>query len=205
MKTTVLVARHAQTSSNTTGRYMGWKIDDDLNELGLWQAERLSHRLRERSITAIYSSPLQRALRTAEIIALPHSLPVQKLEQLGEIRLGAWEGMFANEISEQFPELWQTWRSDPSGIQMPGGESLAQVQNRAISALAYVTQTNSGQQVLIVTHDVIVRLLVAYCLNVSTSIYRRLEVANASLTLLQLSDDAFRLRLLNDTAHLHSD
>ena len=204
MKTTLLVVRHGQTLSNVTGRYMGW-IDEDLSEKGVWQAERLSRRLGQRSIAAVYSSPLKRAFRTAEIIALPHSLPVHSLEELGEIRIGVWEGMFAPQIAEKFPELWHAWRSDPSGVQMPGGESLAQVQDRVIAAFNYITEANHGEQVLVVTHDVIVRLLVAYCLNVSAAIYRRLEVANASLTIIQATDSQCRLRLLNDTGHLGSE
>ena len=201
MNTTLLVVRHAQTQSNITGRYMGW-IDEDLSEEGVWQAEQLSQRLSHWAITAVYSSPLKRAFRTAEIIASLHSLSVQRLDELGEIRLGAWEGMFADEIEANFLNLWRAWKRDPSDIQMPGGESLAQVRQRAIAAFKNITQVNQGQQVLMVTHDVIVRLLVAYCLDVSTSIYRRLEVANASLTVIQVINDKCRLRLLNDTGHL---
>ena len=69
--------------------------------------------------------------------------------------------MFAQEIAEKFPDLWQAWRSDPSGVQMPGGESLAQVHHRVIAAFNYITEANHGQQILVVTHDVIVRLLVS--------------------------------------------
>ncbi len=180
---------------------MGW-MDEDLSEEGVWQAEQLSQRLRHWPISAIFSSPLERACRTAKMVASPHDLTVQKLDGLGEIRIGAWEGMFAEEIAQKFPELWRAWRTDPSDVQMPGGESLAQVNERAISALETVMRDNQGQQFLAVTHDVIVRLLVAYCLQASTSIYRRLEVTNASLTVIQRTSDRYRLRLLNDTGHL---
>lgn len=201
MNTTLLLVRHAQTASNTKGRYMGW-IDEDLSEKGVWQADQLSQRLSQWPISAIFSSPLNRALRTAEIVASPHDLTIQKLDGLGEIRIGAWEGKLAEEIAQKFPELWRAWRTDPSDIQMPGGESLVQVKERATSALETIMRDNQGQQVLAVTHDAIVRLLVAYCLQVSTSIYRRLEVTNTSLTVIQRTGDRYRLRLLNDTGHL---
>jgi broad specificity phosphatase PhoE len=187
--------------SNITGRYMGW-IDEDLSEEGLWQAQRLSTRLSRWPIAAVFCSPLKRAVRTAELIAMPHALTLQKLEALGEIRIGAWEGMFAKEIEAKFPELWRMWRTDPSAVQMPGGETLNQVGQRAIQALENIVLQNQGKQVVAVTHDVVARVLVAYCLNVSTSIYRRLEVANTSLTVIQCMKDGYRLRLLNDTAHL---
>lgn len=202
MNTTLLLVRHAQTMSNTNGRYMGW-IDEDLTEEGVRQAEHLSIRLSRRPIAAVFSSPLKRAFRTAEMIALPHGLPVETLEELGEIRMGDWEGRFAHEIAAEFPELWRTWRSDPSTIQMPGGESLVEVRRRAIQALDRILLHNQGRQVVAVTHDVIARILVAHCLNVSISIYRRLEVANASLTMIEAINDTYRLRFLNDTAHLH--
>lgn len=199
--TTIILVRHAQTRSNMNGRYMGW-IDEDLSEEGIWQAEQLSRRLEGRSIDFAYSSPLRRACRTAQIIAMPHSIPVSLIEGLGEIRIGAWEGMYAVEIEANFPDIWRVWRRDPSGFQMPGGESLSQVGERAIASFEDIVEANRGQQVLVVTHDVVVRLLVAYCLDVSSSIYRRLEVANASLTIIQLIDGRRRLRLLNDIGHL---
>ena len=201
MNTTLLLVRHAQTASNVNGRYMGW-IDEDLSEEGLRQAQRLSRRLSRWPIAAVFCSPLIRAARTAEILALPHGLPLQKLEELGEIRMGAWEGLFAPEIKAKFPQLWRTWRADPSAIHIPGGESLTQVRERSILALENIVLHNQGRQVVAVTHDVVARILVAHCLNVSTSIYRRLEVANTSLTVIQRTNDGYRLRLLNDTAHL---
>jgi broad specificity phosphatase PhoE len=136
------------------------------------------------------------------MIAQHHGLTPQVMQELGEIRMGQWEGLFAAEIQARFPELWKTWRTDPSTIQMPGGESLSQVAERATSALHRILEQSRGQQVVAVTHDVIARIMVARSLNVSTSIYRRLEVANASLTTIESLNGTCRLRSLNDTAHL---
>jgi broad specificity phosphatase PhoE len=180
---------------------MGW-MDEDLSDEGVRQAQRLSVRLSGQPITAVYSSPLRRAHRTAEMIALPHGLTVQTMAELGEIRMGQWEGLFAADIQARFPELWKTWRTDPSTIQMPGGESLSQVAGRATKALDHILQENQGRQIVAVTHDVIARIIVARSLNVGTSIYRRLEVANASLTTVEFFNGTCRLRCLNDTTHL---
>lgn len=180
---------------------MGW-IDEDLSEEGVWQAEQLSHRLERWPIDAVYSSPLKRAHRTASIVAAPHSLPVSPLQGLGEIRIGSWEGMSRAEVEAKYPDIWRAWRSDPSAVQMPDGENVAQVRERAAASLENIVESNSGQQVLVVTHEIIVKLIVAHCLDVSTSIYRRFEVANASLTILQFTEGWYRLRLLNDNAHL---
>jgi probable phosphoglycerate mutase len=182
---------------------MGW-IDEDLSEEGVWQAEQLSRRLASWSIASAYSSPLRRAHRTAEIVAAPHSIPVSIVEGLGEIRIGAWEGKLGVEIAAEFPDAWRAWKTDPPTVQMPGGESLAQVRERSIASFEDIVEANRGHQVLVVTHDVVVRLLVAYCLDASSSIYRRLEAGNASLTIIQFIDGWRRLRLMNDRGHLEA-
>lgn len=199
--TTVFLVRHAQTSWNVTGRYMGW-IDEDLSEEGIWQAEQLSVRLEGQPIDSAYSSPLKRAYHTAQVMVAPHSLSVCPMPGLGEIRLGSWEGFTREEVKARFPDIWQAWRSDPSMVQMPEGENIAQVQDRAVAALQNIIDANRGRKVLIVTHEVIVKLLVTHCLDVGTGIYRRFEVANASLTVIQIMDGMCLLRMLNDTSHL---
>lgn len=199
--TTIYLVRHAQTRWNVTGRYMGW-IDEDLSEEGIWQAEQLSRRLKSQNIDSVYSSPLKRAYRTAQITAAHHSLQVSPLPGLGEIRIGTWEGLTREEVRAQFPDIWQAWRRDPSTVQMPEGENMAQVRERAVPTFQDIIETNRGSKVLLVTHEVIVKLLVTFCLDVGTGIYRRFEVANASLSIIQILDGMCLLRLLNDTSHL---
>ena len=201
MSATLILVRHGQTNWNVNGRYMGW-TDEALNEEGLRQAERVAQRLDQWPISEVVSSPLKRAVRTAEIVAGRHSLPVQTTEELGEMRIGAWEGMFAGDIAAKYPELWKTWRTNPGYFRMPGGESLGEVRERAVRAFGRITDRSEGKMVLAVTHDVVVRLLVAHCLGVSADIYRRLEVGNASITVIERDGEKRRLRVLNDTGHL---
>src|SRR5512136_1185861 len=203
MSVTVILVRHGQTDWNVNGRYMGW-TDEPLNEDGLRQAEKLARRLDQWPISAVYSSPLKRAWTTAEMVARPHSLLVRRLEELGEMRIGAWEGLFAVEIAAKYPELWKTWRTNPGDFRMPGGESLGEVRDRAVRAFDRITGGSEDRMVLAVTHDVVVRLLAAHCLGVSEDIYRRLEVGNASMTVIERDGEKRRLRVLNDTAHLES-
>ena len=162
----------------------------------------MAERLDRWPISAVYSSPLKRAVRTADIVAKPHSIAVQTIEELGEMRIGAWEGMFAGDIAAKYPELWKTWRTNPGDFRMPGGESLGEVCERAIRAFGVIMDESEGKMVLAVTHDVVVKLLVAHCLGVSLNIYRRLEVGNASITVMERDGVKLRLRVLNDTSHL---
>ena len=201
MSATLILVRHGQTDWNVNGRYMGW-MDENLNQEGVQQAEKLAQRLDRWPISAVYSSTLKRAVRTADIVAKPHSIAVQTIEELGEMRIGAWEGMFAGDIAAEYPELWKTWRTNPGDFRMPGGESLGEVRERAIRAFGVIMDESEGKMVLAVTHDVVVKLLVAHCLGVSLNIYRRLEVGNASITVMERDGVKLILRVLNDTSHL---
>jgi broad specificity phosphatase PhoE len=201
MTTTILLVRHGQTDSNVTGFYMGW-FDENLNEAGYTQAHRLSSRLAGLPIASVYTSPLRRAYITAAILAKPHKLDPKVLDDLSEIQLGDWQGLYADEIKRRWPELWRQSRIDPSGLTMPNGESFRQVTERAVRAFETVVGANRGEQAVIVTHDAIVRVLVAHVLGVSNSIYRRLEVNNASLSVTRVTDSNYRLVTLNDISHL---
>lgn len=197
----MILVRHGQTDWNVKARYMGW-LDEGLNGEGVRQAERLARRLDRWPISAVYSSPLSRALRTAEIVAGPHSLPVQTVPELGEMKIGDWEGLFAGDIAARYPDLWKAWRASPGDFRMPRGESLGEVRERAAAALGRIMDSAEGAMVLAVTHDVVVRLMAAQCLGVSTAIYRRLEVGNASMTIIERDGGRLKLKVMNDTGHL---
>jgi len=200
MTTTVLLVRHGQTDSNVTGFYMGWS-NEDLNEAGYTQARRLSSKLTSLPIASIYTSPLRRAYATAAIVAEPHQLEPKVLDDLIEIRLGDWQGLHMDEIKRRWPELWQQSRIDPSELTMPNGESFKEVTQRAIRAFGKIVRSNQGKQALVVTHDVIVRVLAAHVLEVSNSIYRKLEINNASLSVIRVVNGRYQLVTLNDTSY----
>jgi len=201
MTTTVLLVRHGQTESNITGFFMGWS-NEDLSDLGYAQAQRLSSRLASLPIASVYTSPLKRAYNTALILAKPHNLEPKVLDDLIEIRLGDWQGLHRDEISQRWPELWQQSRIDPSEVTLPNGESFQQVTDRAVRAFEMIVADNQDKQAVMVTHEVVIRVLVAHVLGTSNSIYRRFEVGNASLSIIRVSDGKARLVTLNDSSHL---
>jgi broad specificity phosphatase PhoE len=202
MTTTVFLVRHAQTKSNTTGFYTGWS-DEDLNDFGYTQARRLSSRLANWPIAAVYTSPLRRTCTTAAILAEPHELDLEVMQDLIEIRLGDFQGLYRDEIRQRWPDLWQQLMTDPSDVTMPNGESFQQVTERAARAFNTVISANQGRQVAVVTHEVVIKVLVTHiALATTNSIYRRFEVNNASLSIMRLDDNKVRLITLNDTSHL---
>ena len=201
MTTTVLLVRHGQTNSNVTGFYMGWS-DEDLDELGHTQARRLSSRLSGWPVTSVYTSPLRRTYTTAAILAEPHMLELNLLDDLIELGLGDWQGLHMDEIKRRWPDVWQQSRIDPSEVTMPNGESFRQVTERAVRAFQSIVGSNPGKQVVMVTHEAIVKVIVAHVLGVSNSMYRRFEVNNASLSVVRVANSNSRLITLNDTSHL---
>jgi len=201
MTTTVLLVRHGQTNSNVSGFYMGWS-DEDLDEAGHTQARRLSSRLSGWPIASVYTSPLRRAYTTAAILAEPHLLELNVLDDLIELGLGDWQGLHMDEIKRRWPDVWQQSRIDPSEVTMPNGESFRQVTERAVRVFESVVGSNPGKQVVIVTHEVVVKVIVAHVLGVSNSMYRRFEVNNASLSVIRVANGNSRLITLNDTSHV---
>ncbi len=203
MTTTILLVRHGQTNSNVTSFYMGWS-NEDLTEVGYTQAHRLSLRLARLPIASVYTSPLRRAYTTAAILAEPHKHEPRVLDNLIEIKLGDWQGLHTDEIKRRWPEVWHQWRSDPSGVIIPNGESLTEVTERAIRAFRKIVKANRGKQSVIVAHEVIVKVLVVYVLGASNSIYRRFGIGNTSLSVIQVTNNDSRLTGLNDISHLEA-
>ena len=201
MSTTVLLVRHGQTKSNITGYFMGWS-NEDINDLGYAQVHSLSSRLAEFPIATIYTSPLKRAMNTARILAEPHKLELNALDDLTEVGLGDWQGLHRDEISQKWPEIWRQSRIDPSVVTFPNGENFQQLTERAVRAFNRIVADNTNRHTLAVTHDAVIRVLTAYVLGTSNSIYRHMEINNASLSVIRVEDDRMRLVTLNDTVHL---
>jgi broad specificity phosphatase PhoE len=198
--TDILLVRHGQTESNLTGFHMGWS-EEDINETGLKQARKLANRLAEYPLASIYTSPMRRARTTAAIIAGPHKLQQVVLKDLCEIELGDWNGLYARDIRQKWPELWEQWQMDPTYVTVPNGESIKHVTERAVRAFNLVAESNEGKVAVMVSHDVVIRILVAYVLGVTNKIYRRIDVANCSLTRVRIKNRT-QLVVLNDTSHI---
>ncbi len=199
MATTIFLVRHGQTEANVAGYYMGWS-NEDLDGSGRVQARQLSYRLARLPINSIYTSPLRRAYSTAEAVAEPHKLEVETLEDLIEIRLGEWQGMHRDEIKQRWLELWRKSRRDPSELILPGGESYREVTRRAVQALRKAAADNAGKQAVMVTHEAIIRVIVAQILEVSNSIYHRLQIDNGSIAVVRTGKRPQLVRL-NDISH----
>jgi broad specificity phosphatase PhoE len=145
--TVILLARHGETDWNRDGIWQGW-ADPPLNDAGRAQARQLAEQLRDTPFDAVYSSDLQRAQETAELVAQPHGVPVISDPGLREIDIGSWSGLTRAEIDERFP-----------GGARPDGETREQHAARVLEAVERIARENPERRILLVTHGGTMRAL----------------------------------------------
>jgi broad specificity phosphatase PhoE len=194
----LLLARHGQSVSNAVRRFQGVQ-DVALSELGARQAEALGRAIRRLPIAAVYTSPLERARRTAQIAAAGLGVPLTPVDDLRELSLGDWEGRTVEEIRALPGDPYEQWVRDPVACLPPGAEPLAQVQARVVTAMADIAAAHpNGQQVLVVCHGGVISAYLAHCLGLPLSSIWRLTLSNGSIT--EVAPPS--VRCVNSTRHL---
>ena len=200
--TRLFLVRHGATTATEEGRFSG-SSGAELSAEGRSQAARLGERLARQNISALYSSPLSRALDTARIIAGSCGLEPVTRDGLREIGHGHWEGMTRDEVERQFGAEYATWEADPFTFAPVGGESGVAVLARALPVVREIVAAHPGAQVLVVSHKATLRLVLSSLLGFDPRGYRdRLEQSPASLSVVDFRDPVHvRLMLFNDTSH----
>ena len=189
--TTFLLIRHGDTDA--IGSVMaGWAPGWHLNERGRKQAEALGERLANLPIQAVYTSPLERAIETAEPIARRHGLEPRLVQGVGEIRIGDWEGIAISELDRR--EDWRRFNAFRSGTRAPGGELMIETQARMIRELDWMRVRHPEETVAVVSHGDPLRSILAYFLGIPLDLVLRLEIGTASLSALRM--DAWSARVL---------
>lgn len=196
--------RHGESEWNRLQRYSGQQ-DVSLSSLGELQAERIAERLAETPLDAIYASPLRRARDTANAIGLLKRMAVSIEPELAELQHGLWEGLTECEVREKFSHEHERWLNAPHTLAMPEGESLAEVARRVRGVMARITGSPEREQIAIVSHDAVLRVMLLDALGLSLEHFQKWRIENASLTVLETMEEtpnSFRLASLNDTTHL---
>ncbi len=201
-KTTIYLIRHGECAGNKENRIRGC-VDFPLNDNGIKQAYALAEAMRDKKIEYIYSSPLSRAVSTAEILGDALKLPYEVRDGFCNIHLGPWENRIKEELAVQEPEKWQTWLDQPEELVIEGGETLDQVGERAIRDLNAVIEEHRGATIALIAHRGVLKPLMAAAIGVARPSYWRLHVDTASYSMLTFDSlHGFCLMGLNYTQHL---
>jgi broad specificity phosphatase PhoE len=200
----VLLIRHGETAHNA-GRIALGRQDVLLNERGLAGAQAIARAYGNGSyeIAASYSSPLQRAVATATPLAQSVGLPVQIEPDLIEMDIGELEEQSFPEVRERYPEFIEQWLSDGCGdARMPGGETLAEVQDRSWRAIESIRERHADQTVAVVTHNFVILTAICKVLHLPLANFRRVRQDTAAVSLLNLAPERSMAVRLNDVCHL---
>ncbi len=195
--TTLLLIRHGE--NDVMYRRLAGRLPEvHLNAKGRQQAETLAQALANVPLQAIYSSPLERAVETAEPLARIHNLTVQIRPELAEVNYGAFQGRTYKQL--QRLKLWKQLQEDPSEVRFPGGETLREVQQRVMNELSGLSN-GSEEIIACVAHGDIVRLAVAYYLGVALKDFQRLHIHPASVSVVHLKDHQAKILHVNQVFH----
>jgi probable phosphomutase (TIGR03848 family) len=191
----LLLLRHAVTEQ-TGARLSGWTPGLHLSEAGREQAEALAGRLAPVPVDALYASPLERCQETAAALAEAKDLKVRTLEDVGEVRYGSWTGRTLKELARE--PLWKIVQATPSAARFPDGESIFEMQARAVLAVERLREAHPAQAVAVCSHADVIKALVCHYLGMHLDLFQRVVVSPASVTALAFGPVPHLVRL-NDT------
>jgi len=215
MVTTLYLIRHGETEGGEEKQYKG-HMDVPLSEKGVRQIKRVSEYICQNTgLKAVYTSDLSRAIRSAEIIAEPHSLKPIVAPSLRERNFGLWEGMSFDEIREKYPEEFEAWAGNPLKFSPIGGESTLEVRDRVIKALDKIirdhrskviqdagykmrkTKNHTSPHIAVVSHGGVNRIILCHILGIPLENLFRIEQDYGALNIIEFWDKYPVVKLIN--------
>ena len=202
----LLLVRHGETEWNRVSRFQGSR-DIPLNERGREQAQLAAQFFKDVVLDFAVSSSMLRPKETAEIVLQHHPhLNLETVPQLQEIGHGLWEGKLETEIEAAFPGLLNQWQEQPETVQMPEGENLQQVWERAIAAWLQIVKAHAATQTgLVVAHDAINKVILCYLLGLQPADFWKIKQGNGAVSVIdypQGAEGSPVLQAINITTHL---
>jgi broad specificity phosphatase PhoE len=204
MQTIMYLLRHGATEANLAkpARLQGRRFDPPLARFGIRQAELTRDFLAVRPMDRCFCSPLERAVETATIIAAPHGLSAQPLDDLIECDVGDWEGLDWQTIRQRDPEAFHRFMENPAQFGYPGGESFADVHKRASRCLERLLAEHEGQSILVVAHHVVNRTYLAGLLGMGPNQARQVTLENCGISVVTREGAKTTVSTLNAAFHL---
>jgi len=189
----LILVRHGETLHNVAGIAQGWN-DSELSDKGREQIRGLAERLVAYAPTTIYSSPLGRAISTAEVIGNVTGVKVVTLDDLREMNYGAWEGRSFLDVRREYEEIYQRWIDDET-CRCPDGESHADVRARLERAFAAM----NSERPIVVTHGTAIRIAATALLQLPVMASRHFAQDNAGMNVFVRRQDRWVLKVWNQT------
>ncbi|MEK6237568.1 MAG: histidine phosphatase family protein, partial [Planctomycetales bacterium] len=181
------------------------KADPSLSDAGREQAADCGDFLKATQIDAVYSSPLQRARQTAEVIAERQGLAVQIVDSLIECDLGDWEGLDWNEVMEQHPQEYAAFMDDPGTHGYAGGEDFTQVADRVAPAFEELLRKHAGESIAVVAHNIVNRSYLSRVMDLPLRFARRIHQDNGGVNFIRMRDGTVKVKTMNAVFHLRRD
>jgi len=185
----IYIARHGETAWNVEGKIQG-RSDPDLTPNGVAQSLALLEQLKDRPILAIYTSTLQRSIRTAQPIAKFLNLPIQKQPELDEIAFGIMEGVQVSSLNEELKKEWERFKEDRFAYHIPGAENFTDVANRLRPFKEKILRDHAGQEILVIGHMIVNRFLIGMLLEYPLEEIQRTEQHNGFVYLVERNGEA---------------
>jgi probable phosphoglycerate mutase len=199
--TIIYLVRHGQTVWNVEKRMQGHQ-DSPLTKLGIMQANWAKEAFHDIKIDIIYSSPSNRAYRTAQIIRGSRDIPLIAKNNIREINLGDWEGAMIDDIQKEYPKEYNAFWQTPHMFQPKNGESYYDVQDRAIREIKGILKEHRGKTILIVTHTVTLKLIMAYFKNRTVlDLWDSPYIHPASISMVEIKGEKYIIHRHGDTSH----
>lgn len=208
MVTTLYLIRHGETEGGEIRRYKG-TIDVPLSEKGVSQMEQVSKYIVEKGgkgglMSAVYCSDLTRAIRSAEIVAEPHSLKPIIISSLRERNFGLWEGMSFDEIREKYPLEFDAWAGNPLKFSPMEGESTLAMRDRVMQAMSEIMENHNKENIAIVAHGGVNRIILCHILGIPLENIFRIEQDYGALNIIEFWDKYPVVKLLNGSSIVES-
>lgn len=198
--TYLLLIRHGENEYVAQGKLAGRTPGVHLNAQGRAQASALAERLRSVKLDALYSSPLERCMETAQAVAEARGESVIPCPGLLEVDYGAWQGGSLKELGAS--PVWQRMQFHPSRFRFPEGETLRTMQNRLVDAVEAIRIAHPRQVVAAFGHADPIKSVLAYYLGMPLDLFQRLRIDTASVSVLALQDAGCQILGMNQTAAL---
>ncbi len=204
MSLTIYFLRHGETTASRTGGYCG-TLDPDLTTAGYLMAEDFAAAHKSLPWAAVFSSPLRRAVATAEPLCTTTGMRMQRKEGLKEIAYGQWEGKMPADVDREFHDDFVRWLADPGWNAPTGGERGIDVARRGSLALVEIEKTCTTGNVLVVSHKATIRIMLCSLLGIDVGRFRdRIGMPVAAVSIMEMERHGPLLHRMGDRSYLRA-